>query len=192
VGSVSQNAFLLQTRHGSHITEIAIIHRSTSLYCICCHPWSQVKFPSAVSERIHALAAQPYAAAEVQALGIVRSVQNADQVREIHSACAISVFLYRVRRLQPYLAPSILTRGCYTQRSDSFKLELNDAAFPNIPTAYAMRTNESNADSAYCICSDDSRHGIADGHCCSDNLTTNVPLAVPLHATDLYAEYPIR
>lgn len=86
-----------------------------------------VKFPSAVSERIHALAAQPNAAAEVQALGIVRSVQNADQ------------------------------------RSDSFKLELNDAAFPNIPTAYAMRTNESNADSAYCICSDDSRHAV-EGH----------------------------
>lgn len=77
-----------------------------------------VKFPPAVSERLHALAAQPGATADRSALGVVRSIQNADQ------------------------------------KSDGFRLELDEAAFPNIPTAYAMRSNGGNADSAYSICKD--------------------------------------
>lgn len=45
------------------------------------------------------------------------------------------------------------------QKSDGYRLELNEAAFPNIPTTYAMRPNGGDADSAYSFSHAGSTHG---------------------------------
>lgn len=75
-----QKIVLLATPLVSLCLSTAVFTRSR---CTTCSPWLQwiqVKFPPAVSERLHALAAEPNAAADRTALGVVRSIQNADQV----------------------------------------------------------------------------------------------------------------